>query len=80
MKEKTHWVKTTLYGDYTNPVDSNKPSKDCPTRTAHIITKARRLFVATKHAGSKPISKLISIIRSFEMNNDIRRRAAEKLN
>ena len=38
-------------------------------RNIHIIRQARILGLIGKHAGSKPISRLLNSIRTFEVNN-----------
>ena len=38
-------------------------------RNTHIIRKARALGLIGKHAGSKPISRILDSIRTFEVNN-----------
>lgn len=59
-KIKTHWVKTTSFGNYENTPDRNKTSAH-----THIIREAKALGIAGKHAGSKPTSKLLKgIVRA----------------
>ena len=53
-KVKTHWVKTTPFGNYENTSDRNETSAH-----THIIREAKALGIAGKHAGSKPTSKLL---------------------
>ena len=63
-KIKQHWVKTTPYGDYcltTDRVNSRN------TRNVHIVREAKRLMLVGKHAGYKPIKRLINHIRKLEM-------------
>ena len=55
-KIKTHWVKTTPFGNYENTSDRNETSAH-----THIIREAKALGTAGKHAGSKPTSKLLNI-------------------
>ena len=38
-------------------------------RNIHIIRQARVLGLIGKHAGSKPISRLLNSIRTFEISN-----------
>ena len=38
-------------------------------RNVNIIRQARTLGLVGKHAGSKPISKLLNSIRTFEISN-----------
>ena len=38
-------------------------------RNIHIIRQARTLCLIGKHAGSKPISRLLNSIRTFEISN-----------
>lgn len=53
-KIKTHWVKTTPFGNYEDTFDRNETSAH-----THIIREAKALGIAGKHAGSKPTSKLL---------------------
>jgi hypothetical protein len=71
-KIKSHWEKTTPYGNYSMTEDrvSSRNSK----RT-HTIRKARALGLVGKHAGSKPISRLIQSIRTFEVNTALHEKA-----
>ena len=45
-------------------------------RNIHIIRKARALGLIGKHAGSKPISRLLNSIRTFEISNRISKEVA----
>ena len=45
-------------------------------RNTHIIRKARTLGLIGKHAGSKPISRLLNSIRTFEISNKISKEVA----
>ena len=45
-------------------------------RNIHIIRQARILGLIGKHAGSKPISRLISSIRAFEVNHKTSQKVA----
>ena len=60
----SNWVKTTPYGDYQDTPD-RKFSRE--KRNIHIIRKARALGLIGKHAGSKPIDRLVKSIRTFEV-------------
>ena len=60
----SNWVKTTPYGDY-------KKTPDRTSAQVHVIRKARALRIAGKHAGSKPLSRLIQGIRSTEVTSAI---------
>ncbi len=71
-KVKQHWVKTTPFGDYSMTKDRVNARND---RNIHIIRKARALGLIGKHAGSKPISRLIQSIRTFEVNTDLHEKA-----
>ena len=64
-KIKTHWEKTTPFGDYRMTKDRVNARND---RNIHIIRKARALGLIGRHAGSKPISRIIQSIRTFEVN------------
>lgn len=49
-----NWIKTTEFGDYRKTPDRVKTSSnEC------IIRQARSLHIIGKHAGSKPISRLL---------------------
>ena len=63
---KSHWKKTSSYGDYRMTTDRVNARNN---RNTHIIRKARALGLIGKHAGSKPISRLLNSIRTFEVNN-----------
>ncbi len=63
-KVKQHWVKTTPFGDYRMTEDRVNARKN---RNIHIIRKARALGLIGKHAGSKPIDRLVKSIRTFEV-------------
>jgi hypothetical protein len=63
-KVKQHWVKTTPFGDYRMTEDRVNARKN---RNIHIIRKARALGLIGKHAGSKPIGRLVKSIRTFEV-------------
>ena len=63
---KSHWKKTSSYGDYRMTSDRVNARNN---RNTHIIRKARALGLIGKHAGSKPISRLLDSIRTFEVNN-----------
>ena len=71
-KIKTHWEKTTPFGNYRLTEDRvNSRNK----RNSQIISKARALGLIGKHAGSKPINRLIQSIRTFEVNTDLHEKA-----
>ena len=63
---KSHWKKTSSYGDYRMTTDRVNSRNN---RNIHIIRQARVLGLIGKHAGSKPISRLLNSIRTFEVNN-----------
>ena len=63
-KVKQHWVKTTPFGDYRMTKDRVNARKN---RNIHIIRKARALGLIGKHAGSKPIGRLVQSIRTHEI-------------
>ena len=63
-KVKQHWVKTTPFGDYRMTKDRVNARNN---RNIHIIRKARALGLIGKHAGSKPIGRLIQSIRTYEV-------------
>ena len=70
---KSHWKKTSSYGDYRMTSDRVNARNN---RNTHIIRKARALGLIGKHAGSKPISRLLNSIRTFEVNNKISKKVA----
>ena len=63
-KRVEHWEKTTPFGDYRMTKDRVNARKN---RNIHIIRKAQAIGLVGKHAGSKPISRLIQGIRTFEV-------------
>ena len=63
-KVKQHWVKTTPFGDYRMTEDRVNARKN---RDIHIIRKARALGLIGKHAGSKPLGRLVQSIRTYEI-------------
>ena len=58
-KIKSHWVKTTPFGNYENTEDRINART---SSHVHIIREARALGIVGRHAGSKPISKLLKDI------------------
>lgn len=70
---KSHWKKTSSYGDYRMTSDRVNARNN---RNTHIIRKARALGLIGKHAGSKPISRLLNSIRTFEISNKISKEVA----
>ena len=50
------WIKTTTFGDYMQTPDRVTSRTN---RNVHIIREARALRVAGKHAGSKPLGRLL---------------------
>ena len=70
---KSHWKKTASYGDYRMTTDRVNARNN---RNTHIIRQARALGLIGKHAGSKPISRLLNSIRTFEVNNKISKEVA----
>lgn len=71
-KIKIHWEKTTPFGDYRMTKDRVNARND---RNIHIIRKARALGLIGRHAGSKPISRIIQSIRTFEVNTALHEKA-----
>jgi len=55
-KVKTHWVKTTPFGDYNETPDRALARTE---RNIHIIREAKSLMLNGKHAGSKPIKRIL---------------------
>lgn len=70
---KSHWKKTSSYGDYRMTTDRVNARNN---RNVNIIRQARTLGLVGKHAGSKPISRLLSSIRTYEVNNKISKEVA----
>ena len=70
---KSHWKKTSSYGDYRMTTDRVNSRNN---RNIYIIRQARILGLIGKHAGSKPISKLLNSIRTFEVNNRTSKKVA----
>ena len=70
---KSHWKKTSSYGDYRMTSDRVNARNN---RNTHIMRKARALGLIGKHAGSKPISRLLNSIRTFEISNKISKEVA----
>ena len=70
---KSHWKKTSSYGDYRMTADRVNARNN---RNTHIIRQARALGLIGKHSGSKPISRLLNSIRTFEVNNKISKEVA----
>ena len=70
---KSHWEKTSSYGDYRMTTDRVNARNN---RNVNIIRQARTLGLVGKHAGSKPISRLLNSIRTFEVNNKISKEVA----
>ena len=71
-KIKTHWEKTSPWGHYGMTHDRLSSRTN---NTTHIIRKARALGLIGKHAGSKPISRIIQSIRTFEVNTALHEKA-----
>lgn len=57
-----NWIKTSPWGDYLDPEQNHKPTN---MRNQMIIRQAQRLHLAGKHAGSKPISRLLNSISFY---------------
>ena len=55
-KIKTHWIKTTPFGDYNETLDRVNTRTN---KNIHIIREARSLMLNGKHAGSKPINRIL---------------------
>lgn len=65
------WIKTTPYGDYKETKDRKNSRTN---RNVHIIREAKSIMVAGKHAGSKPISRLLNgIAKAHEAKKDIKK-------
>lgn len=55
-KIKEHWVKTTPYGDYKKTKDRLSRRTDSITM---ILREVKALSIMGKHAGSKPLYKIL---------------------
>ena len=60
------WKKTSEWGNYSDVSQSHKEGN---LRHVSIVRQAKALGCVGKHAGSKPISKLLANIRIVEMDN-----------
>ena len=69
----SNWVKTSPYGDYRETPDRKFSHEK---KNVHIIRKSRALGICGKHAGSKPIARLLQGIRTFEMANPGKKKEA----
>ena len=58
-KIKTHWVKTTPFGDYSKTPDRINSRT---SRNTMIIREAKKLGISVNHPGSKPIGRLLNEI------------------
>lgn len=58
-KIKTHWVKTTSFGNYENTPDRQASRTNAQV---HIIREAKALGIIGRHGGSKPLDKLLKSI------------------
>lgn len=56
-KVRTHWTKTTPYGDYSQTPDRVNSRTNSQTM---ILREARKLGVVGRHGGSKPLSKILN--------------------
>lgn len=56
---KNKWEKTTPYGDYNDTPDRKNSRTNNVT---HILREARALKIIGKHAGSKPIKRILKAI------------------
>ena len=64
VKIKDHWIKTTPFGDYNETPDRALARTE---RNIHIIREAKSLMLNGKHAGSKPINRILaSLARAHE--------------
>ena len=57
-----NWIKTSPWGNYLDPEQNHKP---VDMRNQMIIRQAQALKLDGKHAGSKPISRLLRNIRFY---------------
>ena len=71
-KIKTHWVKTSPFGDYSKTPDRINAKKSSQTM---IIREAKSLFVAGKHAGSKTTKRLLQgIAKAHEAQSALKKK------
>ena len=74
-KVKTHWTKTTPFGDYGMTHDRLSARTN---KITQVIRQAKALGVCGKHAGSKPLDRLLNGIRTVEMAVQAMKAAAKK--
>ena len=74
-KVKTHWTKTSPFGDYRMTRDRISARTN---KTTQVIRQARALGVSGKHAGSKPLGRLLRGIRTVEMSIQAMKAKAKK--
>ena len=91
VKPKEHWVKSTKYGDYTNPLDNKKypeglhftnaKDHDVKIMTAHhqILLQARKLGTHGRHIGSKPFRSIVNAIATINKKNQMYMELLKKL-
>lgn len=56
-KIKTHWTKTSPWGNYNNTPDRKNSRTNAQTM---ILREARTLGIIGKHGGSKPLNRILS--------------------
>ena len=91
VKPKEQWVKSTKYGDYTNPLDNKKypeglhftnaKDHDVKIMTAHhqILLQARKLGTHGRHIGSKPFRSIVNAIATINKKNQMYMELLKKL-
>jgi hypothetical protein len=57
-----NWIKTSPWGNYLDPEQNHKPVN---MRNQMIIRQVQALKLDGKHAGSKPIGRLLRNIRFY---------------
>ena len=64
-KIKTHWIKTTSFGNWEDTPDRQASRTNAQV---HIICEAKALGLIGRHGGSKPLHKLVrSIARAHKV-------------
>lgn len=56
-KIKTHWTKTSPWGNYNNTPDRMNSRTNAQTM---ILREARKLSVVGRHGGSKPLYRILN--------------------
>ena len=71
-----NWIKTSSWGDYLDPEQNHKSTN---MRNQMIIRQAQALRLDGKHAGSKPIDRLLKNIRFYSRALNMMKKFESKL-